>query len=280
MKEFLKKYFPGLIQFVKDTQQLIGYRKKKKYVKQRNDNMHAQYERNLGKYHNIHKGERCFIVGTGPSLRLEDVELLKDEWTFGVNSCITMYDKTEWRADYYGIVDSHTVEILGDKMNSGEVPVLFYTDIDASYDGANGVAFPKDDSANMMTDTWYKRRFPKLFPETDFSDDITKVVYTGKSVVYAMLQIAAYMGFTEIYLLGVDCNYAQPKMYSDNVTYIDHKTKWSKERLLKNGNQMLPQFEIAKAYAEKHGIQIFNATRGGQLETFPRVEIKDIIRNK
>ena len=43
---------------------------------------------------------------------------------------------------------------------------------------------------------------------------------------------------------------------------------------------MLPQFEIAKAYAEKHGIQIFNATRGGQLETFPRVEIKDIIRNK
>ena len=48
MKEFLKKYFPGLIQFVKDTQQLIGYRKKKKYVKQRNDNMHAQYERNLG----------------------------------------------------------------------------------------------------------------------------------------------------------------------------------------------------------------------------------------
>ena len=114
-----------------------------------------------------------------------------------------MYDKTEWRADYYGIVDSHTVEILGNKMKSGEVPVLFYTDIDASYDGANGVAFPKDDSANMMTDTWYKRKFPKLFPDTDFSDDITKVVYTGKSVVYAMLQIAAYMGFTEIYLLGL-----------------------------------------------------------------------------
>ena len=70
MKEFLKKVFSGLIQFVKDTQQLIGYRKKEKYIKQRNDNIHAQYERNLGKYHNIHKGERCFIIGnrTKPSV--------------------------------------------------------------------------------------------------------------------------------------------------------------------------------------------------------------------
>ncbi len=280
MKEFLKKHFPGAIRFVRDTQQLNGYRKKKKAVKERNEKLHSVYEKNLSKYHNIHKGERCFIVGTGPSLRMEDVNLLKEEWTFGVNSCVTMYDKTDWRADYYGIVDSHTVDILKDKMKSEEIPVLFYTDIDASYDGANGVAFPKDDSANMMTDTCYKRWFPEKFPETDFSEDITKVVYTGKSVVYAMLQIAAYMGFTEIYLLGVDCNYAQPKMYSDNVTYVDHKTKWSREKLLKNGNQMLPQFEIAKSYAKEHGFEIFNATRGGQLETFQRVDLTEVVKNK
>lgn len=280
MKEFLKKHFPGAIRFVRDTQQLNGYCKKKKAVKERNERLHEVYKKNLSKYHNIHKGERCFIVGTGPSLRMEDVDLLKDEWTFGVNSCVTMYDKTDWRADYYGIVDSHTVDILREKMKSKDIPVLFYTDIDATYDGDNGVAFPKDDSANMMTDTCYKRWFPKKFPETDFSGDITKVVYTGKSVVYAMIQIAAYMGFTEIYLLGVDCNYAQPKMYSDNVTYIDHKTKWSREKLLKNGNQMLPQFEIAKAYAKEHGFEIFNATRGGQLETFQRVDLTEVVKNK
>ena len=279
MKEFLKNHFPGLIQTVKDIRQLFLYKKRKKAIAARNEAMHQTYKEQLSKFHNIHQGKRCFIVGTGPSLKLSDVDMLKDEYTFGVNSCLTMYDKTEWRADYYGIVDSHAVEIMGDKLKTDEIPLFFYTDMDAKYDGKNGIAFPKDDSANMMTETFWRRLFPKRFPETDFSGDITKVVYTGKSVVYAMIQIAAYMGFTEIYLLGVDCNYAQPKMYSDNVTYIDHKTKWTQERLLKNGNQMLPQFEIAKEYAEKHGIQIYNATRGGMLETFERVDL-DFVLNK
>ena len=278
MKEFIKNHFPGVIQFVRDIQTLFAYRKKKKMITKRNEDMHEAYVANLSKFHNIHKGERCFIVGTGPSLRMEDVDMLKDEYTFAVNSCLTMYDKTEWRGTYYGIVDSHAVEIMGDKLKRDDIPVFFYTDYDATYDGENGIAFPKDDSANMMTDTFWKRLFPKAFPETDFSGDITKVVYTGKSVVYAMLQFAAYMGFSEIYLLGVDCNYAQPKMYSDNVTYIDHKTKWTQERLLKNGNQMLPQFEIAKKYADEHGFKIYNATRGGQLETFERVNLEDIIK--
>lgn len=276
MKTFIKNHFPGTVQFLRDIQTRSAYRKRKKAVTLRNERLHESYRKNLERFHNIHKGERCFIVGTGPSLRIEDVDLLKEEYTFGVNSCLTMYDKTDWRATYYGIVDSHTVAIMGDKLKTDEIPVFFYTDLDASYDGKNGIAFPKDDTDNMMTDTFFHRRFPKRFPETDFSRDITKVVYTGKSVVYAMLQIAAYMGFTEIYLLGVDCNYAQPKMYSDNVTYIDHKTKWTKEKLLKNGNQMLPQFEIAEQYAKEHGFAIYNATRGGQLEAFPRVKLEDL----
>ncbi len=277
MKKFIKKYFPWAVKFFQDMKLLGEYKKRKRYIRDYNEKHHAEYEGRLSQFHNIHKGERCFIVGTGPSLLLSDVEKLKGEYTFGVNSCLTMYDKTEWRATYYGIVDSHAVEIMGDRLKSEEIPIFFYTDIDAVYDGKNGIPFPKDDSANMMTDTFLRKLFPKKYPETDFSPDITKVVYTGKSVVYAMLQIAAYMGFSEIYLLGVDCNYAQPKMYSDNVTYLDHKTKWTKEKLQKNGNQMLPQFEIAKSFADRNGFTIYNATRGGALESFPRVNLDDIL---
>ena len=126
---------------------------------ERNAVKHAEYEKNLSRFHNIHKGERCFIVGTGPSLRIEDVHKLKDEYTFAVNSCLTMYDKTEWRGTYYGIVDSHAVAIMGDKLKREDIPVFFYTDVDATYDGANGIAFPKDDSDNMMTETFWRRLF-------------------------------------------------------------------------------------------------------------------------
>jgi hypothetical protein len=204
------------------------------------------------------------------------VDRLKDEITFGVNSCLTMYDKTAWRANYYGIVDSNAVSIMGERLKSEEIPCFFYTDYDANYDGANGIAFPKDDSANILTDTFWRRLFPKRFPETQFSGDITKVVYTGKSVVYAMLQIAAYMGFSEIYMIGNDCNYAQPKMYSDNVTYLDFKQKWTRKQLERQGNQMLPQFEIARKYADAHGFKIYNATRGGQLEAFERMNFDEL----
>jgi hypothetical protein len=272
MKKLLKKYFPGLVNFIRDARKLGEYREKRAALQKRNEQMQPFYEQQLERFRNIHKGERCFIVATGPSLQLKDVDRLKGEYTFGVNSCLTMYDKTDWRANYYGIVDSNAVSIMGERLKSEEIPVFFYSDVDAVYDGKNGIPFPKDDSANIMTDTFWKRLFPKKFPETDFSDDITKVVYTGKSVVYAMLQIAAYMGFSEIYLIGVDCNYAQPKMYSDNVTYVDFKTKWDQARLQKQGNQMLPQYEIARKYADAHGFKIYNATRGGQLEAFERVD--------
>lgn len=279
LKEAIKNRFPGMYGKWLEFRRMSEYKAKDRAYKENSEKKQAFYKEHLEPFHNIHKGERCFIVATGPSLRMEDVELLKDEWTFTVNSGVTMYDKTDWRADYYGIVDAHAFDILRDKLKSKEIPKLFYSDFDVDYNEDNGLAFPKNDASNSLTNTFWQKWFPKRYPETKFSDDITKVVYTGKSVVYAMLQIAAYMGFDEIYLLGVDCNYAQPKMYSDNVNFVDHKRNWSKEKLEKNGNEMLPQYEIANTYALEHGFHIYNATRGGQLEAFPRVDLDEVMKH-
>ena len=68
-------------------------------------------------------------------------------------------------------------------------------------------------------------------------------------------------------------------MYSDNVNFVDHKRNWSKEKLEKNGNEMLPQYEIANTYALEHGFHIYNATRGGQLEAFPRVDLDEVMKH-
>jgi len=61
--------------------------------------------RGLKKFKDIHRGKRCFIVATGPSLTLEDVEKIKGEITFGMNSVYKLFDKTDWRPDYYGVID-------------------------------------------------------------------------------------------------------------------------------------------------------------------------------
>lgn len=55
----------------------------------------------LKKFKNIHKGQRCFIIGTGPSLTVEDLELLKDEICFGSNRIFEIYPRTSWRPTYY-----------------------------------------------------------------------------------------------------------------------------------------------------------------------------------
>lgn len=278
MKEAIKNRFPGMYQKWIEFGRMSEYRKKDRAYRKRSEEKREYYKKNLERFHNIHKGERCFIVATGPSLTMEDVERLKGEWTFTVNSGFKLYEKTDWRADYYGIVDSHAIETFRDNLKPADIPKLFYSDFDVDYNEENGFAFPKNDAYNSLSHTFWQRWFPKRYPETKFSDDITKVVYTGKSVVYAMLQIAAYMGFSDIYLLGVDCNYAQPKMYNENTAYVDHKNTWSKERLIQNGNEMLPQYEIANDYAKTHGFRIYNATRGGQLEAFPRVDLDEVLK--
>lgn len=41
--------------------------------------------RRLGLLKDSHRGERCFIVGNGPSLKNTDLSLLKNEFAIGMN---------------------------------------------------------------------------------------------------------------------------------------------------------------------------------------------------
>ncbi|HJD45240.1 MAG TPA: hypothetical protein H9909_00215, partial [Candidatus Mediterraneibacter norfolkensis] len=54
---------------------------------------------------NKHKGERCFVIGNGPSLTAEDLELLKGEITFAANRIYMLFDRTDWRPTYYFCAD-------------------------------------------------------------------------------------------------------------------------------------------------------------------------------
>ena len=51
-------------------------------------------KRKLRKLKNKYKGKRCFIMGNGPSLKAEDLELLKDEYCFGQNKIYKIFPQT------------------------------------------------------------------------------------------------------------------------------------------------------------------------------------------
>ncbi len=63
----------------------------------------TKYGRYLSSLKDRHKGEKCFIIGNGPSLRAEDLQKLyeKEIISFATNRIFHIFDQTEWRPDYY-----------------------------------------------------------------------------------------------------------------------------------------------------------------------------------
>ena len=86
--------------------------------------------------------------------------------------------------------------------------------------------------------------------------------------------MAAYMGFSEIYILGADCTVeaTQKKQH-----FIED---YEDEAVSKSYGLDLPQlfkgYESARKYCEQHGINLYNATRGGALEILERVDFDSL----
>ncbi len=76
-----------------------------------------------------------------------------------------------------------------------------------------------------------------------FSDDSSKVVFAANTIVYSAIQLAVYMGFSEIYLTGCDCNYTSPKKHFNHDT--NEKIE-SKIKLDEIGNLMLASYRADK----------------------------------
>lgn len=218
----------------------------------------------LKKYCNIHSGERCFILATGPSLTLSDIELLKNEYTFSMNSICKLFNKTNWKPTYYVIQDHKVYDKLKDDSNFRSIEKPFVADFildEHKLKNTDNICFP----INHLDHMDFKKRTMKQ----KFSADAYVCIYDGYTVTYTALQLAVYMGFSEIFLLGCDCDYSGEKQH-----FVDYGIK-----VTDNPEQrMTIAYKAAREYADAHGIKIFNATRGGKLEVFERVNLDDVLK--
>ncbi|MCM1230998.1 MAG: DUF115 domain-containing protein [Ruminococcus flavefaciens] len=230
------------------------------------DRIAEYYNSKLEMYRNRHACKRCFIVGTGPSLKIDDLDTLyqNNEICFSVNNIFRSFTDTKWRPDYYVVTD---YEFLadGEKLVNVSESVKFISDCCQSFWEKN-----LDDSIIKFHTQyeWFKGRKPK------FSNDFSRRSYLGGTVVFACLQLAVYMGFTEIYLLGVDCNYL--KGSRSNYFYQQDAEDNSDHRV----DHMISAYFSARDYADAHGIKIMNATRGGELEVYERVKFDALFYDK
>lgn len=226
------------------------------------------YNPALEKFKDKHLGEKCFVIATGPSLRFDDLERLRQEKIvcFSVNGIFKGFGQTKWRPNYYMLGDPAGTIIWHDDLLSLDVKEKFIADIAWNY--------TKDEEQDNMN-KWHIEWDLETGSNPEFSADFARVSYLGHTIIYeGVLQLAVYMGFKEIYLLGADCcNYQDPKKKHFISNYD------SRESASLDINNIILAYQAAKDYADAHGIKIYNATRGGALEIFERVDFDSLFNN-
>lgn len=247
----------------------LRYRKESLYAWMREkgllSNTKVKYIRSIK---NSHMGGRCFIVATGPSLTMEDLNFIKDEYSFGMNSSVLVLDKTEWTPDIFGIQDEYVYAKVERDL------------LEKSKSRLAGRILVSNTIRNLFPSS---RQFHNFFlhyldhkynhektGEIRFSEDCSAVIYDDYSIIFSLMQLALYMGFKEIYLLGSDCNYNNEKAH-----FIDHGAK---DPFAANaGSRLIYVHSKFKDFAEKHGVKVVNCTRGGMLEIYPRMQLEDVL---
>ncbi|MGN1295439.1 MAG: 6-hydroxymethylpterin diphosphokinase MptE-like protein [Bacilli bacterium] len=219
-------------------------------------------------YYLKHQGEKCFIVANGPSLTIDDLNVLSNNKiiTFGINKIFVLFDKTNWRPNYYVASDSKVIKSC--KKEFEQIGCPFFTRV---------IGLKKTDISNAIyfngvdpNKKWKNNR-----PE--FMDGTHQKIVCGKTVTYVAMQLAIYMGFKEIYLIGCDCNYnVSSNNQIINGSYADNRM--AIKGASADTGLMIKTYESAKEYADTHNVKIYNATRGGNLEVFERINFDDLFK--
>lgn len=217
----------------------------------------------LKSFKDKHKGKRCFIVCNGPSLKDIDFSLLKNEITFGMNRIYLMKEQNGFEPTYLGCVDKDS-QIL-----------QFHEDLDQ---------LPMTCFFNFSLRNCFSKKENQIFIAERFSHkfqtDCSKLMGNAKSVTYEMIQLAYYMGFQEVYIIGKDHSYNTNERAGVGIKATGDETNHFIKGYYKAGMKWdAPDYlaeeydyEMARAAFEKAGRVIKNATIGGKLEVFERVD--------
>lgn len=236
----------------------------------------------IKKLKNKHLNQRCFIVGNGPSLKADDLETLhrNDEICFGFNRIYLIFNETSWKPTYYMSQDEKMLKGSIEEINKFEVPMKF-TNLQNKY----------YHDIQMNRAVHYKMLFNSIDDRTQltqFSSDCSKGIFAGGTVVYSAIQLAIYMGFTEIYLIGTDHTFNKSvnnegEIIIDNSIkdYFSDKYNADKNDLyIPNTERTTKTYQDTLHYTSLKGAKVYNATRGGKLEVFPRVKFEELFNDQ
>jgi len=207
---------------------------------------------------------RAFIIGNGKSLVSKDLDLIAGQPSYACNRINLIYPLTEWRPSVYCHVESFAPNVPYIQQN-----------IDSGITCWIGEHFEKNIIGKV---NWIKDCHHHLynFDSTEVLDEwhMPQPCTFGGTVNY-MMQRAVLDGFDELVLLGCDLEYRdrKPSHFDKNYEHGGEQPAFYASRNAFYGHVQALNWIRRKG----SNVRILNATRGGLLELWPRVELADYV---
>ncbi|MEM7673273.1 MAG: glycosyltransferase, partial [Verrucomicrobiota bacterium] len=223
-------------------------------------------------------GRRGFIIGTGPSLKIEDLEHLKDEITFACNKIFLAYSETEWRPTVYSICDEMVAQNIKEQVCDLKALKILAHSVRKYLWEDPGAVFvnPHKSAENNRSEVGW---------------DLVRGANAGHTVLNLHIKIAYWMGIRELYIIGADHSFQVPDtktgerlMNNDvivgegeiNHFHKDYRPSGEKWTMPQYAN-MERDFAESKRIFEQAGGRIYNASRKTKLDVFERIDLDEVL---
>ncbi len=227
--------------------------------------------RRLAELKDIHKSKRAFIIGNGPSLKHTDLTKLKNEFTFGLNRIYLLFPKLGFRTTYFCSINDLVIEQFADEILGLPIPKFLAW---RSHHHFN----PNLPITQLPTFIYTSYTGPR------FSSDVRGRVWEGATITTFALQLAFHMGFEKVILIGVDHDFTSKGDANKTVTsqgddpnhfmpdYFGKGVRWQLPDLVTSEVGYIMAYEAYR----KAGREIVDATIGGKLTVFPKVDYNSL----
>lgn len=242
---------------------------------------------------NKYQGQKLFILGSGPSIKKEDLSVLEGQNIMTQNN-FHMHDKIGVLKPKFHVVvpkyqskgyDKDWIEWIQDMEE--KLPS------DCIYFFGKNTKYLIDSKTNMGARTYYMEQGLNPLFVNQTNCDISRRIMNVPSAITQCVMAAVYMGFSEIYLLGMDLDQiVQLGAGRDNLRWYGHSKITANQAeqdieatILKSGNiyfehwKMWRQLNMINEYAEGQNIRIANASKYGLLNVFPRIPLEEALKN-
>lgn len=251
--------------------------------------------------YNAQAGKRCFILGNGPSLNVDRLDLLKNEDVFTVNQAIRnpMFHELHPKCHFW--IDRNFFVINPD--NPEDVELLEYMKKIAYSSETINCFYPLDqfDFVNkhglyIENRTFFLEPRLHLCNYKHFTPDISHLTFSFGTVVQNAIVTAIYMGYKEIYLLGCDSTgiintlNAALKIQNNDYGYlVSDNEKLRMEKMVARSKvtdyaysyyMMLKGYDFLYKACQNNNIKLINCSSNSVLDMMPRDSLVNILERK